>query len=163
MSHYNIFSTVNSYTNKSRFCYSYTPPGLIDTCCEPPVCATNATLASIASQPMVVNNATRTTERSLLLGSQQQMYQANYATAVNSTLQYTNENSTIILNTLYGQLIGVKQSRYEPYQPIVPICPPQSVIDLQMNSVNVGNPMSATTIMRCKGNQTVTTSNIIYQ
>jgi hypothetical protein len=158
----NIFSTVNSYTNKSRFCYAYTPQGPIDNCCQPTVCADNTFLQTVSSLPMVVNNNTKTTERSLLLGVQQQNYQANYSTAVNSTLQYTTQNINAISNTIYGQMLGVRQSRYEPYQPIIPMCPPQSVIDLQMNTRNIGVPMPVFTIANCKGSQSVTTSDVNY-
>lgn len=161
MSCINVYSTVNSYTNKCRFCYSYTPPGPVESCCEPPVCATNATLASIASQPMVVNNSTRTTERSLLLGSQQQFYKDIYSTAVTSTLQYTTNNTITITNNIYGQLLQLKQDRYQPYQPYIPQCLPPSVIELQMNTVNVGVPHSVFTIANCKGSQSVTTSDVI--
>lgn len=158
----NIFSTVNSYTNKCRFCYAYTPPGPIDNCCQPTVCADNTFIQTVSSLPMVTNNNTRTTERSLLLSIQQQNYQANYTTAVNSTLEYTNNNLSNITSTIYGQMLTLKQQRYEPYQPIVPICPPQSVIDLQMNTVNVGVPMPVFTIANCKGSQSVTTSDVNY-
>jgi hypothetical protein len=151
-----------SCTNKCRFCYSYKPPGPIDTCCEPQVCATNATLESIASQPMIVNNSTRTTERSLLLASQEQCYKTNYTTAVNNALEYTNNNITTITGNLYGQLLQLKQDRYQPYQPYIPPVVPQSVMDLQMSTINVGVPHSVFTIANCKGSQSVTTSDVQY-
>lgn len=151
----------SSCISKCRFCYSYTPPGPIDNCCQPIICTTNDFISSISSLPMVVNNNTRTSEQSLLLGAQQQFYQENYITAVNSTLQYTTQNSSIITSTLYGQLLGIRQDRYLPYQPYMPECPPSSVIQLQMNTVNAGVPHSFFTIADCKGSQSVTTSNVI--
>lgn len=109
----------------------------------------------------VVNNSTNTTERSLLLGLQNQQYQDNYKTAVNNTLQYINNNTVNITNGLYGQLLEVKNSRYQPYQPYIPPVMPPSVINLQMNTVNVGVPHSVFTIANCKGSQSVTTTNKI--
>ena len=84
----------------------------------------------------------QTTERSLLLATQYQQYQTNYSTNVNKVLQYTNENNALILNTLYGELIQLKQARYQPYQPYMPVVIPPSVMQLEMNTVNVGVPHS---------------------
>jgi hypothetical protein len=150
-----------SCVSKCRFCYSYTPPGPIDNCCEPVICASNNYINSISSLSNVVNNNTRTSQQSLLLASQQTFYQDNYTTAVNSTLQYVNQNTSLITSTIYGQLLGIKQERYLPYQPQIPECPPPSVIQLQMNTANVGVPHSFFTIADCKGSQSVTTSNVI--
>lgn len=152
-----IFSTCNSYENKCRFCYSYTPPGPIDNCCKPTVCATNEHIALISSLPMVVNNSTRTTERSLLLSMQQQMLQCNVASQVSSAVSTTIANSSSIANTIFGQLQEIQRARYEPYQPYMPPVIPQSVIDLQMNTINAGVPHSFFTIADCKGVQSVTT------
>lgn len=152
-----IFSTINSYENKCRFCYSYTPPGPIDNCCIPPVCATNEYIAQISSLPKVVNNSTRLTERSLLLGTQQQYLFEQAAQAVTSTVNYTFQNSTSITSTIYGQLLQVQRERYLPYQPyIYPVVPP-SVIQLQMSTINVGVPHSFFTYADCKGVQSITT------
>ena len=149
-------SSCNSY-NKSRFCYSYTPPGNIDNCCIQPVCATNAHIALISSLSMVTNNSTRTTERSLLLSLQQQCAQeinaAHVSTVVNNTLM----NTTSIENTLYGQLQQIQKDRYAPYQPYIPATIPQHVIDFQRNTMNAGVPHSFFTVADCKGVQTVTT------
>ena len=141
-----------------RFCYSYKPPGIGgQTWCEPPVCTTNSTLSSLASLPPVVNNSSRTSERSLLLHQQRLFLQEVNATAVASTVQDTLANSTTIASTLYGQLLQVRQDRFLPYQPYVPPVIPPSVIQLQMNTVNVGVPHSFFTIADCKGSQSVTT------
>ncbi len=74
----------------------------------------------------------------------------------NSTVQSTIANSTIIANTIYGQLLQVRQQRYEPYQPYMPPVIPPSVMELQMNTVNVGVPHSFFTAKDCKGVQYVT-------
>jgi hypothetical protein len=79
------------------------------------------------------------------------------ATNVASTVQQTLANSTSITSTLYGQLLQVRRDRYQPYQPYVPPVMPPSVIQLQMNTVNVGVPHSFFTISDCKGSQSVTT------
>ena len=147
----------NNCINKSRFCYSYTPPGQIDNCCKPTVCATNEHIALISSIPMVVNNSTRTSERSLLLSMQQQFLQCNVASQVSSVVSTTIANSTAIANTLFSQLQEIQRERYEPYQPYMPPVIPQSVIDLQMNTINAGVPHSFFTVADCKGVQSVTT------
>ena len=151
-----------SCTNKCRFCYSYTPPGPIDKCCEPNKCDINIAEISSSCLSSIVNNSNKTTERSLLLAFQEQCYKTNYTTAVNNALQYTINNSTIITGNLYGQLLQLKQDRYQPYQPYIPPVVPQSVMELQMNTVNVGVPHAVFTIANCKGSQSVTTSDVQY-
>lgn len=153
----NIFSTVNSYTNPCRFCYSYVPPAPVENCCSPVVCSTNDFLSSLASLPSVVNNSKGTTERSLLLYSQQQYLQETANSATQQIIQSTILNSSIIASTIYGQLLQVRQERYQPYQPYIPPVVPPSVIQLQMASVNVGVPHSFFTAADCKGVQSVTT------
>jgi hypothetical protein len=141
-----------------RFCYSYKPPGVGgQTWCEPPVCTTNSTLSSLASLPPVVFNSSRTSERSLLLHQQGLFLQGVLSTSVASTVQDTLANSAMIASTLYGQLLQVRQDRFLPYQPYVPPVIPPSVMQLQMNTVNVGVPHSFFTIADCKGSQSVTT------
>lgn len=103
----------------------------------------------------------QTTQRSLLLATQYQQYQINYSTNVNKVLEYTNENTASILNTIYGELIQLQQARYQPYQPYMPVIIPPSVMQLEMNTLNVGVPHSFFTIAKCKGNQSVTTSDTI--
>lgn len=142
--------------NKSRFCYSYKPPGTIDNCCKPTQCATNDHIALISSLPMVVNNSSKTSEGALLLFGQQQYQQEIISAQVNSTVQNTLANSTLITSTLYGQLLEVQRERYLPYQPYMPPVVPQSVIDLQMNTANVGVPHSFFTCADAKGVQFVT-------
>lgn len=144
-------------TNKSRFCYNYKPPGLVQPCCQPTVCATNQFLSSISSLSTVTNNNNQTTERSLLLATQLELQQSNLATTVTSTVQYTLANSTAITSTIYSQLNELRNLRYQPYQPYIPPVIPSSVMELEMRTVNVGVPMSFFTIANCKGSQSVTT------
>ena len=61
-----------------------------------------------------------TTERSLLLTSQNRLYQTNYSMNVSTILNYTNNNTDTIKDLLYGQLLEVKKNRYQPYQPYQP-------------------------------------------
>ena len=144
-------------TNRSRFCYSYKPEGIIENCCTPVVCTTNEFISSISSLTPVINNNTRTSERSLLLYGLQQQLQCNQAIQVNSTVQNTISNNALITSTLYGQLLQVRQRRYEPFQPYMPPVIPSSVIQLQMATVNVGVPHSVFTCADGKGVQFVTT------
>jgi len=130
--------------HKSRFCYSYTP-----SCQSVNECYKISTM--------------NTTEGSLLLSSQFKCYKDNYNTRVNSTITYTNNNISTIRDTLFGQLVQIKNDRYQPYQPYIPTIIPPSVMQLQMKSVNVGVPHSIITTSDCKDSQTVTTSTrIIY-
>lgn len=150
-------SVSSCITNKSRFCYNYKRPGFIDPCCTPQVCATDSYLSSISSLPNVMNNNTRTTEQSLLLAKQRQCLMDTNTINQASTLQYNIHNSTLIDSTIYGQLLNLRLQRYEPYRPYIPPVMPSSVIQLQMNTANVGVPMSFFTIANCKGSQSVTT------
>ena len=140
----------------SRFCYNYKAPGIINNCCQPQVCATNDFLSSVSSLTMVTNNSTRTSERSLLIGQQQQYFQELNATAVASTVQNTLQNSSIIASTIYGQLLQLSTQRYLPYQPYIYPTVPSSVVQLQMATANAGVPHSFFTYMNCKGVQSVT-------
>ena len=143
---------------RSRFCYSYTPPGPIDNCCYRPPCTTSPTyLSSLANITSVVYNSGQTTERSLLLGAQQQYFQENSASLTNSIVQSTIANNAAITSTIQGQLYQVRADRYQPYQPYIYPVVPQSVIDLQMNTVNTGVPHSFFTCTDGKGVQSVTT------
>jgi hypothetical protein len=147
---------------KSRFCYSYKPPGIIENCCNNTIpCATNEYLSSISNTQSAVFNNSKRSEQMLLSGVQQQMYQFNYSTSVTSTVMYTSSNISTITNEIYGQLLQVSTNRYLPYKPYVPMVVPPSVIQLQMETVNTGVPMSFFTIADCKGSQSVTTSNVL--
>ena len=140
-------------TPACRFCYSYTPPGPIDTCCAPPPCNTDAQLIVKASIPSVVNNSTQTSQQSLLLAQQRQYLQDVQAKKVAQLVAQANQQA--INQQIQGQLAQLTAQRYQPYQPYIYPTVPQSVIDLQMATANVGNRMPAT-LMRCKGSQFVT-------
>lgn len=142
---------------KSRFCYHYKPPGIIEPCCKPVVCATNEYIASLASIPAVVNNSTRTIESSLLQATVKRQQQEIQTQTINRTVQDTIVNAAAINESIRNQLVNIRNERYAPYQPYVyPVVPP-SVIELQMRTANVGVPHTFNTIANCKGNQFVTT------
>lgn len=144
-------------TPSCRFCYSYKPPGLVEPCCVTPVCANNSTIALISSLTPVTNNNSRTTERSLLLYGQQQVLIESYQTNVAQISTYTQQNLSTINQQLNAQLIQLGKDRLLPYQPYMPPVIPSSVIQLNMQTRNVGVPVPVATIARCKGNQFVTT------
>jgi hypothetical protein len=143
-------------TPSCRFCYSYKPPGIIEPTCIPPICV-NQTIASISTNPAVINNNTRTTEQSLLLAVQQQYLEGIQQSNTNNTVQYTAQNIDAITASLQSQLAQVAIQRYKPYQPYNYPCLPPSVIELQMKTANVGVPIPVATIASCKGSQFVTT------
>ena len=142
---------------KSRFCYNYKPPGAIEQCCMPVVCTSEDYLSSLRAIPDVVNNSSRTIESSLLQAAQQQIYQKNQAAQQQRTLQTTLINTSTITDQIMNQLADLRDQRYVPYKPYIYPVIPQSVIDLQMRSANVGVPVPVVTMASCKGNQFVTT------
>jgi hypothetical protein len=157
-------------TPSCRFCYSYKNgfvqktqeeinelPPTTKNCCAPPFCATNSTIALISSLTPVTNNNSRTTERSLLLYGQQQVLIESYQTNVAQISTYTQQNLSTINRQLAAQLIQLGNDRYQPYQPYIPPVVPPSVMELDMQTRNVGVPVPVMTIARCKGNQFVTT------
>jgi hypothetical protein len=135
---------------KSRFCYAYTPPGVIDKCCTIPISATT-TISS------VIYNSGQTNTQSLLLATQQQCFSYSRDLMTSSMVQSTIANNNTIISSIYGQLSQIKTDRYEPYKPYVYPVIPQSVIDLQMNSANVGVPQPFFNCSNSKGIQFVTT------
>lgn len=142
---------------KSRFCYYYKPPGTIEPCCKPVVCATNEYIASLASIPAVVNNSSRTIESSLLQATVKRQQQEIQTQTIKRTVQDTIVNAAAINENIRNQLVNIRNERYAPYQPYVyPVVPP-SVIELQMRTANVGVPHSVNTIANCRGSQFVTT------
>ena len=148
---------IETICQKSRFCYNYKPPGVIEQCCTPVVCTSEDYLSSLRAIPDVVNNSSRTIESSLLQAAQQQMYQNNQAAQQQRTLQTTLANTSSITDQLMNQLADLRNQRYVPYKPYVYPVMPQSVIDLQMRGANVGVPVPVVTMASCKGNQFVTT------
>jgi hypothetical protein len=144
-------------TNKSRFCYNYKPPGFIQPCCTPIVCASSEYLSSLSCQANVININSQTTEQSLLLAKQNEWYKYNLSTTISQQVQSTIDNISIIESTIQGELDMVRSNRYLPYKPYIPPMIPSSVTELLMRTANAGLPTSTGTIMRCKGNQSVTT------
>jgi hypothetical protein len=71
-------------------------------------------------------------------------------------VQCTIQQSTILSNQIYSQLIQAGAQRYLPYQPYIFPVVPSSVTQLQMATANVGVPMTPITCQSGKGNQTVT-------
>jgi hypothetical protein len=136
-------------TPTCRFCYSYKPPGFIQ-----PVCDTPMNITTMYSQPTIVNNSTQTNSSALLLATQQKIQIQNQSAILSSTLQSTINHAASINSTVYGQLLDLRNQRYVPYQPYVPEVIPESVLELQRMTANVGNTMP--NIMRCKGSQSVT-------
>lgn len=142
---------------KSRFSYNYKPPGIIEPCCKPIVCATDALIASLSALPEVVNNSSRTTESSLLQATVRKQQLCDLTKTTNSTIQSTIANAAAINENIFSQLINIRDQRYAPYQPyIYPVVPP-SVMELQMRTANVGVPHTVNTIANCRGSQFVTT------
>jgi hypothetical protein len=105
---------------------------------------------------MDIYNSTQTTQRSLLLATQQQQQYTINSTFINNTLQNTLANTNDINAQLYAQLQEVRKQRYAPYQPYIAPVIPVSVMELQMRTANVGVPMPVFTIANCKGSQFVT-------
>jgi hypothetical protein len=136
-------------TPTCRFCYSYKPPGFIQ-----PVCDISMNLTTMCSQSTIVNNSTQTSCSALLLARQQQFQLQNQSTILNSTLISTINNAESINQSMYSQLLNLRNQRYVPYQPYVPEVMPESVLQLQRMTANVGNTMP--NIMKCKGSQSVT-------
>jgi hypothetical protein len=145
--------------NKSRFCYSYKPPGTINNCCIEPLCATNEHISSISSCIPVIFNSSRTSEQSLLLYGQQKYLQETNAAITNQIVQSTISSVSSVTDLVYSQLLQVRQDRYLPYRPYIPEVIPPSVIELQMATANVGVPHSVFTYRNCKGVQSITTNN----
>ena len=142
---------------KSRFCYNYKPQGVIEPCCIPVVCATDAYISSLSSIPAVVNNSSRTIESSLLQATVKRQQQEIQTQIINRTVESTITNAAAINENIFSQLINIRNQRYAPYQPyIYPVVPP-SVMELQMRTANVGVPHTFNTIANCRGSQFVTT------
>ncbi len=71
-------------------------------------------------------------------------------------LQQIQENAPTITATIQGELRMLQEERYAPYRPRAVEVMPQSVIDLQMRTANVGVPVPTMTIAKCKGIQFIT-------
>ena len=143
-------------TPSCRFCYSYKPQGFIQPCCPPIVSADLQTLTSIAATPAKINNNIYNSDQALLKAKQKCFLQGNQDTSNLRTIQSTIANAAAINSAIYTQLLQVQQQRYTPYQPYVPPVIPLSVMQLQMATANVGNPMPPITCRSGRGIQFVT-------
>jgi len=145
---------------KNRFCYSYKPQGFIQPCCPPIVSATNQFISSIACTTPTIYGESRTNQNAFLLTKQQKIIQTAQSTLIGNRVQNTIANASTIATQIQSQLIQIGQQQYIPYQPYIPPVMPSSVIQLQMATVNVGVPMSFFTMSNCKGNQSVSQSQV---
>jgi len=96
------------------------------------------------------------TQGSFLLACQQKQQQKLQSTLTAQILQQIQANAPMIATTLQDQILLLREQRYAPYRPRVVEVMPQSVIDLQMRTANVGVPVPTMTIADCKGIQFVT-------
>jgi len=143
-------------TPTCRFCYSYKPQGFIQPCCPPILSADLQTLSSISSTPSKVNNNVYNSDQAFLLAKQKCFLQGIQSTTTMSTVQSTIANASAINSTIYSQLVQIQGQRYTPYQPYIPPVIPSSVMQLQMMTANVGNPMPPITCRTGRGSQFVT-------
>ena len=95
-------------------------------------------------------------QSSFLLARQQKQQQTLQSTLTAQILQQIQANAPMIATTLQDQILLLREQRYAPYRPRVVEVMPQSVIDLQMRTANVGVPVPTMTIADCKGIQFVT-------
>jgi hypothetical protein len=96
------------------------------------------------------------TQSSFLLARQMQQQQELQATRTAQILQQIQANVPAITSTIQSELRMLQEERYTPYRPRAVEVMPQSVIDLQMRTANVGVPVPTMTIANCKGIQFVT-------
>ena len=95
-------------------------------------------------------------QSSFLLARQMQQQQMLQSTLTAQILQQIQTNVPVITSTIQSELVILQGQRYEPYRPRVVEVMPQSVLDLQMRTANVGVPVPTMTIANCKGIQFIT-------
>lgn len=139
-------STFNCNTCKSGE-HLYKPQIFISNCC-PTLCNNNIDL--ISTTAFVPKGLT---SNSLLQAQLQTFLEDNVNSAVSTSYQNNIINQTSITNTLNSELLTYSQNRNSKYIRKNPEIIPQSVIDLQMQTANVGVPHSVFTMRDCKGNQ----------
>jgi hypothetical protein len=93
---------------------------------------------------------------SFLLARQMQQQRDLQAALTARILQQIQANAPTITSTIQGELRMLQEERYAPYRPRVVEVMPQSVIDLQMRTANVGVPVPTMDISNCKGIQFIT-------
>lgn len=139
-------STFNCNTCKSGE-HLYKPQIFISNCC-PTLCNNNIDL--ISTTAFVPKGLT---SNSLLQAQLQTFLEDNVNSAVSTSYQNNIINQTSITNTLNSELLTYAQNRNSKYIRKNPEIIPQSVIDLQMQTTNVGVAHSVFTMRDCKGNQ----------
>ena len=131
---------MNTYNCKS--CYNYTPYIFNPTCCSQQSCNVDL-ISSTASFPHGLSSQT-------LLNTQMQTYlECNASTISGSSYQDNIQNQAIISSTIYSEFLTYGQNRFNKYIRWQPPIIPQSVIDLQMQTANVGVPR--TIVEPCSG------------
>jgi hypothetical protein len=96
------------------------------------------------------------TQGTFLLARQMKQQQTLQSTLTAQILQQIQANAPRIASTLRDEIVLLREQRYEPYRPRVVEVMPQSVLDLQMRTANVGVPVPTMTIANCKGIQFIT-------
>ena len=96
------------------------------------------------------------TQGTFLLARQMKQQQTLQSTLTAQILQQIQANAPRIASTLQDEIVLLREQRYEPYRPRVVEVMPQSVLDLQMRTANVGVPVPTMTIANCKGIQFIT-------
>jgi len=95
-------------------------------------------------------------QSSFLLARQRQQQETLQSTLTGQILQQIQANTPAILTTIEGELRMLQEERYTPYRPRIVEVMPQSVLDLQMRTANVGVPVPTMTMANCKGIQFIT-------
>ncbi len=129
---------MNSNINRTcRECFNYTPQTNFENrrCCNNIGCDYYLSSTIQASNPCISSGASFQT---LLNQRQSNFFQTNETVNTGLISTYNNENSTIIGRQLQAQLLNYGQNRNAIYQRIPPPFIPPSVIQLQMETVNVG-------------------------
>lgn len=143
----------------NRFCYSYHRHPIAPTCCPQtikPDCVTSSTLSTMATLSSVIFNSKGNSSQSMLLSGCLQQQQQQQQQKLNEKISTLIANSNQISSTLQGQLDAQVESRYTPYYRREPERIPESVMQLDRMTRNVGVPISVMTIANCKGVQFVT-------
>jgi len=144
---------------KTRFCYSYHRHPIAPTCCPQntqPECITISTLSTISSLSTVIFNSKGASAQTILETSCFQQQRQRRQQEIDERLSTILANSSTIQSTLQGQLNNQVESRYMDYYRREPEMIPQSVLELERMTRNVGVPMPVMTIANCKGVQFVT-------
>jgi hypothetical protein len=144
---------------KNRFCYSYQPQPIAQPCCPPrlePECITISTLSTMSSLSSVIFNSKGASSQAIQLSMNLQKEKQRKQEQVDARLSTILGSASTIQSTLQGQLESQVESRYTPYYRREPERMPESVLELERMTRNVGVPIPVMTIANCKGVQFVT-------